>query len=293
MHLRKAMDRNESLKIAISIGHHPAFLSAASMEFPYGYCEYDFVGALQGEPVQVIEGPYSGLPVPSDSEIVLEGEIVPGEEKKEGPFGEWTGYYASPPKPDPLIRVHSVLHRKDPIILGAPPVRPPAEHSVYRAFTRAARIWDALEASGVPGVKGVWCHPAGGSRMLNIVSIEQKFLGHARQAGLIAAQCQAALYANRYTIVVDDDIDPTDTFQVLWALCTRSNPETSIQLITRSMRTRDDPIGPFDDLGGFASRAVIEACKPYETIKDFPLVSGPSDELRKEIYRKFRHVFEG
>ncbi len=292
MHIRKAFERNESLKVAISVGHHPAFLSVGSMEFPYGYCEYDFVGALQGEPINVIEGPYSGLPIPAESEIVLEGEIVPGQTKFEGPFGEWTGYYASPPKADPLIKIHSVLYRNDPIILGAPPVRPPAEHSVYRAFTRAARIWDALEAAGVPGVKGVWCHPAGGSRMLNIVSIEQKFTGHARQAGLIASQCQAALYANRYTIVVDDDIDPTNTFQVLWALCTRSNPETSIQLITRSMKTSDDPMGPADGSGGFSSRAVIEACKPFETLKDFPRISGPSPELREEIYRKFAHVFE-
>jgi 4-hydroxy-3-polyprenylbenzoate decarboxylase len=191
-----------------------------------------------------------------------------------------------------LIHIHSVLYRNDPIILGAPPVRPPAEHSVYRAFTRSARIWDALEGAGVPGVKGVWCHPAGGSRMLNIVSIQQQFSGHARQAGLIAAQCQAALYANRYTIVVDEDIDPTNTFQVLWALCTRSDPETSIQIITRSMKTSDDPIGPADGSGGFSSRAVIEACKPFETIKDFPLVSGPSPELREEIYRKFAHVFK-
>ena len=128
--------------------------------------------------------------------------------------------------------------------------------------------------------------------MLNIVSIEQKFTGHARQAGLIASQCQAALYANRYTIVVDDDIDPTNTFQVLWALCTRSNPETSIQVITGSMKTSDDPIGPADGSGGFSSRAVIEACKPFETLKDFPRISGPSPELREEIYRKFAHVFE-
>ena len=128
--------------------------------------------------------------------------------------------------------------------------------------------------------------------MFNIVSIEQKFTGHARQAGLIASQCQAGLYANRYTIVVDDDIDPTDTFQVIWALCTRSNPETSIQLITRSMRTSDDPIGPADGSGGFRSRAVIEACKPYESIKDFPKISGPSPELREKMYEKFRHVFE-
>ena len=112
MHIRKSLERNESIKIAISVGHHPAFLSVGSMEFPYGYCEYDFVGALQGEPIEVIEGPYSGLPIPAESEIVLEGEIVPDEVKYEGPFGEWTGYYASPPEADPLIRNGCTLKKK-------------------------------------------------------------------------------------------------------------------------------------------------------------------------------------
>ena len=215
MHLREAQRRGQSLKIAISLGHHPAFLAASSLEFPYGYCEFDFVGALQDEPVEVITGPYSGLPIPTHCEIVLEGEIVPNDLEREGPFGEWNGYYVSPPDQKPVVRVHSVLYRSEPIILGAPPIRPPAEHSFYRAFIRASLIWEALEAAGVPGVRGVWCHPAGGSRMLNIISLEQQYEGHARQAGLIAAQCQASIYANRYTIVVDEDIDPTDDFQVL------------------------------------------------------------------------------
>jgi 4-hydroxy-3-polyprenylbenzoate decarboxylase len=58
------------------------------------------------------------------------------------------------------------------------------------------------------------------------------------------------------------------------------------------MKTSDDPIGPADGSGGFSSRAVIEACKPFESLKDFPLISGPSPELREEVYRKFAHVFE-
>ena len=64
-----------------------------------------------------------------------------------------------------------------------------------------------LADAGVPDITGVWCHEIGASRLLHGVSIKQRYPGHSKQAGHIAAQCQAANYANRFIIVVDDDID--------------------------------------------------------------------------------------
>src|SRR5437762_14314821 len=78
---------------------------------------------------------------------------------------------------------------------------------------------------GIPNVKGVWCHEVGGGRLFNIISIKQAYPGHGRQAELAAAQCAAGAYLGRYVIVVDDDIDPTSTFDVIWAIATRSDPE--------------------------------------------------------------------
>ena len=116
------------------------------------------------------------------------------------------------------------MHRNDPILLGAIPGVPPDDNSFYRGTYRSGAVWNQLEAAGVPEVKGVWAHAAGGSRLWLTVAIKQQYGGHAKQAGLIASQCHAGAYANRVVVVVDDDIDPADMDQVVWAMCTRMDP---------------------------------------------------------------------
>src|SRR5713226_5724985 len=225
----KYFAKGQPCKVAMSFGQDPLLYLAGGMEVPHGVSEYEWVGGLQRSPVQVIEGEYTGLPIPAASEIVVEGEAMPGETRNEGPFGEWTGYYASSMRPEPIIKVKRLYHRNNPILLGAPPTRPPCEFNYMRCFVRSAMIWQEIEAAGVPDVRGVWCHEAGGSRLLIFVSIKQRYPGHARQAGLVASYCHAGAYLGRYVIVVDDDIDVTNTNDVLWALCTRSDPEQDIE----------------------------------------------------------------
>ncbi len=82
------------------------------MEVPHGVSEYEWVGGLQGGPVQVIEGDYTGLPIPAHAEIVIEAEALPGETREEGPFGEWTGYYASAMRHEPIMKVKRALSPK-------------------------------------------------------------------------------------------------------------------------------------------------------------------------------------
>ena len=187
------------------------------------------------------------------------------------------------------MKVKRLYHRNNPIILGAPPTRPPCEFNYMRCFMRSALIWQELEKAGVPDVTGVWCHEAGGSRLLTIVSIKQRYPGHARQAGMIAAYCHAGAYLGRYTIVVDDDIDVTNTNDVLWALTTRSNPEADIEIIRRSWSGSLDPIIPMAERG-HSSRAVIDACKPYEWMKDFPPVAESSPEGRRAAEAKWGKI---
>ena len=85
-------------------------------------------------------------------------------------------------------------------------------------------IWDEVERAGLSGVAGVWVHEFGGARMFNVIAIKQAYPGHARQAGLLAAGCQSASYLGRFVVVVDEDVDPTDLFDVMWAICTRCDP---------------------------------------------------------------------
>ncbi len=266
------------------------WVNAGGVEVPRGLSEYDWIGGLQGSPVQVIEGEYTGLPFPASSEIVIEGDAMPGEERDEGPFGEWTGYYASARRPEPIIKVKRLYHRNNPIILGAPPTRPPCEFNYMRCFVRSALLWQQLEAAGIPDVRGVWCHEAGGSRLFNVVSIKQRYTGHARQAGMVAAYCHTGAYLGRYTIVVDDDIDPTNTNDVLWALSTRSDPEQDIEMIRRSWSGPLDPMIRKSDKKRHSSRAVIDACRPYEWIDEFPPVAESSPAVRMAMEEKWGKI---
>src|SRR5256714_9229352 len=216
---RRSEKRGQSCRIAVVAGMHPMLFSLAGIEVPYGKNEYDLAGGLLGQPVEVILGPKTGLPIPANAEIAFEGTIDPNDRIAEGPFGEWTGYYAGGLKQEPVIRIDTFMHRQDPILLGAVPAVPPDDDTHYRRTYRAANGRRQLQAAGVPGVEGVWSHEAGGSRMLLTVSITQMYPGHAKQAGLIAPQCHAGADANKYVVVVDDDIDPANMNDVIRAMC--------------------------------------------------------------------------
>ncbi len=282
----KYFARNEPAPVAISFGHHPLILLMGSLELPYGLSEFDFVGGILGKPMEMIKGPVTGLPFPAYSEIVIEGFASPNDLEKEGPFGEWTGYYASAARVEPVIEVKAVYHRNNPILLGTPPLKPPNEHSLFQSILRSVVLEDELKGAGVPEVTGVWCHEVGGSRLLNIISIKQRYPGHARQAAMVATYSRCGAYLGRYTIVVDDDIDVTDLNDVMWAVSTRSDPARSIEIIRRSWSGPLDPaIRPEEK--GFNSRAIIDACKPYESIGHFPPVVGCSPELKRKTMERW------
>lgn len=288
IHRQKHFDGNRSCPVAISFGQDPLLFIAASTDVPYGMNELAYAGGVRGEPVPVILGPRTGLPIPAHAEIAIEGEMIPGELREEGPFGEWTGYYASDKRPEPVVRIQTLLYRNDPILCGAPPLKPSVGQGFYRSLLRSALIWNALEESGVPDVTGVAVHPAA-SRFLVIVAIKQRYPGHAKQAAMVAAQCRAGGYMGRYVIVVDDDVNIFDTDDVIWALCTRSEPEHSIDIIRRCWSGPLDPMLPAD-AKGLNSRAVIEATRPYEWKGKFPPVSTISQELREKMVEKWRKV---
>ena len=142
-----------------------------------------------------------------------------------------------------MVRVRRVYYRNDPILSIASPMRPPSDFSFSKCVIKAGMIWDEVERAGLSGVNGVWCHESGGARMFNVIAIKQAYAGHARQAGMLAASCQSGSYLGRFVVVVDDDVDPTDLFDVMWAMCTRCDPAADIEFFRRAWSgpARSDP----------------------------------------------------
>ncbi len=284
--IRKYHERGEPCPIAVVAGSHPALFMVAGLEMPYGKNEYDCAGGMLGEAVEVIKMPKTGLPVPANAEIAFEGYIHPEDMVDEGPLGEWTGYYAGGANKEPAIRIETFMHRDNPILLGAIPAVPPNDDAFYRGTYRCGAVWNQLEAAGVPEIKGVWAHEAGGSRMWLTVSIKQMYGGHSKQAGLIASQCHAGAYANRWVIVVDDDIDPANMNDVLWSMCTRCDPREDVTLLHGAWSTHLDPMAYSRD-DPRNSRVVVDACRPFKRRDTFPIVARNSKALDERLHEKF------
>lgn len=294
---QKYWNKNQPCPVVIVFGSHPLFLLMGGLEVPAGIDELAWVGAIAAQRVPVIRGPITGLPIPADAEIAIEGFVSKGDLQEEGPFGEFTGYYAGGKKPDTLVRVKALYYRHDPIILGAPPCRPLHDYSYFSSVLRSAIVKGALRKAGIPGVKGVWVSEAGASRMWVVTSIQQQYAGHAAQAATIAVQCQAGGLMNRYSIVVDDDIDPSNNEDVIWAISTRSDPATDIDILRHCWSNPLDPMISAADKDRkrlWNSRAIINACRPWDRLQanDFPPVAEATPALLQATKKKWAWLLE-
>ena len=294
IHREKYFSRGERMPVALVVGSDPLFFYVAGTEFPYGVCEFDIVGGMRGKAVELVRGKVTGLPFPANAEIVLEGYLDPKIRKEEGPFGEWTGYYAGGRSPHPVLDIQAIYHRNDPIILGVPPLGGGSDEMArYRAIMRSAMLKQELAAAGVPDVTQVWCHEVGASRMLHGIAIKQRYPGHAKQAGVLAASCGSTVYACKFVIVVDDDVDVSNFEQLMWAMVTRCDPATSMDILRRMRTSPADPrLTPeqraVSDLTN--SRAVIDATRPFEWRDQFPEVNAPSPEVSRKAREKFGYL---
>jgi 4-hydroxy-3-polyprenylbenzoate decarboxylase len=255
------------------------------------------IGGMRGRAEKMVKGKVTGLPIPANAEIVIEGYVHPDRKIVEGPFGEWTGHYAGGAKPCTVIDVKAIYHRNDPILVGVPPMGAgPDEMARYRAVMRSATIKQNMTNAGVPDVQQVWCHEVGGARMFHGVSIKQRYPGHAVQAGTIAAQCGGSAYASKYIVVTDEDVDVTNLEALIWAMLTRSDPKESIQIIDGTWDSPADPRIPPEKrkIGDMShSVAIINACRPWHWRNEFPLANTPSPEIARKAREKFGYLLDG
>jgi 4-hydroxy-3-polyprenylbenzoate decarboxylase len=287
---KKYWDKGQSCPVAVVNGEDPALFVAGFEYLPTGQSEYDFAGAIRGTPIQVVPGPVTNLPLPAGAEIILEGKILPSSEEMlpEGPFGEFTGYYAADKRPCPVMEVKGIHFRNDPILLGSPPMKPPRFH--FGLPLRAASIWSNLEAVGVTDVVGVWQHIA---QLMTVVAVRQRYAGHAKRAALVAA---ANSYMARLIVVVDDDVDPSNLGEVLWAVTTRCEPSEQIDIVRDAWSSALDPRIPLEQkLAGATShsKAIVDACCPFAWKNRFPPTSTLTQDEARTIESKWGAALKG
>lgn len=284
LHITRAWQKGEAIQVAAAWGIDPLLMVVGSQTFAKNVSEYEYLGGVKGEPIPVVRGKTTDLLLPANAEFVIEGVIRPNSVRAEGPFGEFTGYYGRPEAGCPLVEVTAIHYRSEPILTNALMSDYPSnEQAGFFSIIRSARIWDDFEKLGVPGIQGVYTHPAAAAGFgMTVISLEQRHAGHAAQALALAAQVPGGAYYTKWIIAVDDDVDPTDINQVIWALCTRCSPIDDIDILRNTWSTWLDPTLNPPDKRPYGSKALINACKEHRHLPVF----SKRTMLRKEIYDK-------
>jgi 4-hydroxy-3-polyprenylbenzoate decarboxylase len=276
--------RGKPCEVVAAYGIDPVLFMLGAQVFSAEDSELDVAGGIMGRPIELTEAEQVSLPIPARAEIVIEGLLHSGDTEMEGPLGEFTGYYGNVRAPQPVIEVKALHMRKSPIITAAlMATYPSCEIGAYYAIMRSARILDDLQRIGVPGVVGAYSHPAAASGWgMVIVSLKQQYAGHAAQVLALTAQCPAASYYTKWIIAVDDDVDPTDFDQVMWALSTRCNPSDDLDILRKTWSTGLDPSQYPPEARPYGSKVLIDACKAHRHIQHFP----PATRLRQSTYER-------
>ncbi len=283
------------MPVAAAYGVDPLLFLVGATTFPKTESEYEYYGGINGAPIETFESDVTGLPLPARAEIIIEGFVYPDETFAEGPFGEFTGYYGRPSGDTPYVRVEKVRFRDNPTLTCALMADGAAnEAGLFWASVRAAAIWADFDKLGVPGIMGVWSIPEAAGWGITVVSIRQMYPGHAAQALALAAQCTGGAYFGKYVIVVDDDVDPTNVHQVLWAMATRSRPAQAIDILRETWSTFLDPSLNPAEIRPWGSKCLINACMDYRFIKSFSKRAKLSKASYDSVAARWRELgFEG
>lgn len=303
---RKFWDRGEKAPVLISVGQDPILTSlsgSSSYYCPEGVSEFDAAGFFQGSPYPVVLSPATGIPMPATAEIVIEGYMPSPETAQlpEGPFGEWTGYYAHGRSPETPIEITAIYHRNDPIIFGCPPSRPVRAMPQFGDVDLGTKR--KLEQAGVPGIQGVFylSRPS-----FKVVAMKQMYDEHVDDVMRVLEPGGNQHSGNHIWVLVDDDIDFTNPQEVLWAMATRLVPETGVHVLPGMAEWQLDPRVPPGERSApkmdhsqdhgrnyySAHNLVINACRPYAWKDEFPKVNVNSPELRQRTVDKWRELFQ-
>ncbi|MFQ6672077.1 MAG: UbiD family decarboxylase, partial [Candidatus Tectimicrobiota bacterium] len=264
-HYYQYIERDEPMPAAVVIGQEPALSFMACSPTLDPISEYDVAGAIRGEPIDVVKCETLDLYVPATAEIVLEGTIHPKERKLEGPFGEYPGYYGSPPSPKPVFRVKCITFRNDPIFRGTLEGHPVNEDHMSLAISTSVYVMDVLEKAGIRGVRDAAMPLDACGYGHCIVSIKPLLPGHADMIASALWGTKMTIWSLKHVIVVDEDIDPWNAEQVNWSIAYRVKASEDIKIWPRHRGSRLDPRMPPEEKG-FQDRMLIDATRPFHWV---------------------------
>ncbi len=280
-HIRKNEAEGQGTEVALVFGTDPVVGLTAVTPFPYGIDELDVAGGIRGEPVEVVRCLSVDLEVPATSEIVVEGKIPCRGREAEGPFGEYGGYMGTGGD-HPFIEITCITHRRNPVYQAFLSQMPPSESSCIKSLGRENVIRRHLKDNlGIP-IHDVHLPESGGATGILLISIKKQNRFQPLKAMMGAWSLHDVF--GKLTIVVDDDVDIRDSFQVEWALSFRMQPAEDVYVIKNTDPLTLDPSQPLQSgekvkpTDQVSSKLGIDATRKHP----FPaLAVPPKDHLEK------------
>jgi 4-hydroxy-3-polyprenylbenzoate decarboxylase len=279
-----AEGKETRMPVSVAIGSDPATLYSAILPMPPEIDEMMIAGFLRSKPVEMVKCVTNDLEVPANAEIVLEGYVTLGELRREGPFGDHTGFY-SLEDDYPVFHVECVTHRKNPIyattIVGPPPMED------YYMGKAIERIFLPLMRMQLPEVRDMAMPPEGIFHNLMLISIRKSYPGHARKVMHAIWGLGQAMFT-KCIVVVDEDVDVHNFSEVAWKALNNIDPERDIEFAHGPI----DSLDHASRLPNYGSKMGIDATKKWpsegfhrpwpDVIKMKPEVQARVDELWKK-----------
>lgn len=252
--VERAKERGETeLDVAVYLGGPPTAVLGTAAGVPIAASEYEVMGGLRGEPLDLVECETVDLRVPATAECVIEGRVQFDETVEEGPFGEFCGTYSGSYEEHP-VDVTRVAHRTDPVFVGTAESKPVNETHVLQSLFKSVNARSALGPL-VPEIDDVYYPPESGGFFEAIVRMD----GALKRPGIaknVLYQTLAGDATAKLLILVDDDIDIRDRTEVQWALTTRVQPTEDIVTVPDGMTTSLDPSADED---GVTDKVFVDA----------------------------------
>lgn len=256
---RRYKELNRPMEAVLVLGHHPAAVMGSLARGAMESNELEIMGALMGEPLEVVQAETVDLPVPAWAEIAIEGILDPAHESADGPFSEYTGFYGPAKDPVGLMQVRAITMRKDAIYHDLDPSH--REHNLAGALSFEASVFETVKKL-VPSVQAVYMPPSGSCVFTAYVQIKKRVPGEGKSAGIAAIAAEPNL---KIAIVVDDDVDLYDEAQVLWAIATHCEADRDLTIIPNAMGAHLNPSAYGErrhDKGPMNTKIVIDATRP-------------------------------
>jgi len=254
-HYRVAERLGRRLDVAVALSPEPVLTYCATAPMPEGLDELILGGFLAKRRIEMVKCVSVDLEVPASSHIVLEGYVDPGERRREGPFGDHTGFY-SQPDDYPVFHVTCITQRKSPTYLTTIVGVPPMEY--FYLGMASERIFLPLIQKTHPEIVDMHFPAEGIFHNLVIISIDKRYPGHARKI-MSAVWGLGQLMFSKTVVIVDKDVDVHNVREVAWIVGTHMDPSRDVQMTKGPLDDLDDAC----DLPAYGGKMGIDATRKW------------------------------